>query len=257
MDGRYCEALWDCGVPTTSSIRFNIFLRTLKDIKDELRPLGDLITNILIPAIVSFRVSDIDRKLFSLPVRLGGMGIEQISSVAEEEYARSKQITAPFAAIIALRGNCLPTSEDLEKAKSEALKQKSESLKARSSQLDETLPSDVQRNLTQACEHGASSWLSALPLEKHNFSLNKLNSETPSPWDTIKTSTICLRIVFAALNSMSLTQWTAREGASSMQDMTIFGTSKHLYSLRSVMTLNLSLVCNLSQSSFFLLVMPK
>ena len=153
--------------------KFRYFLRTLKDIKEELRPLDDLITNTLIPAIVGFRVSDIDRELFSLPVRLGGMGIEQISSVADEEYARSKQITAPLAAIIALQGNCLPNPEDVEKAKSEALKQKSESLKTRSSQLDETLPGDVQRNLTQAREHGASNWLSALPLEKHNFSLNK------------------------------------------------------------------------------------
>ena len=97
---------------TGSNISSDIFLE-LKDIKDDLRPLDDLITNTLIPAIVGFRVSDIDLELFSLPVRLGGMGIEQISSGAEEEYASSKQITAPLAAIIALQGNCLLNPETL------------------------------------------------------------------------------------------------------------------------------------------------
>ena len=109
--------------------KFRYFLRTLEDIKDELRPLDDLITNTLIPAIVGFQVSDMDRELFSLPVRLGGMGIEQISYIADEEYARSKQITAPLAALIVIQGNSLPNPEDIQSAKSEALKQKSESLK--------------------------------------------------------------------------------------------------------------------------------
>ena len=130
--------------------KFRYFLRTLKDIKDELRPLDDLITNTLIPAFVGFQLSDMDRELFSLPVRLGGMGIEQISSIADEEYARSKQIAALLDAIIAIQGNFLSNPEDIQSAKSEALKQKSESLKVRSAQLDEALPNDVQRNLIQA-----------------------------------------------------------------------------------------------------------
>ena len=153
--------------------KFRYFLRTLHDIKEELRPLDEVITNQLIPAIIGSQVSETERELISLPVRLGGMGIESISSVADEEYFRSKQITAPLAAIIALQGNSLPDPEEVNQKKKEALKQKSEHLNQKSELIDQSLSADVQRNLLQAREQGASSWLSALPLEKHGFALNK------------------------------------------------------------------------------------
>ena len=88
--------------------KFRYFLRTLHDIKEELRPLNEVISNQLFPLSFGSQVSETNQELISLPVRLGGMGIESISSVADEEYSRSKQIAAPLAAIIALEGNSLP-----------------------------------------------------------------------------------------------------------------------------------------------------
>ena len=46
-----------------------------------------------------------------LPVRSGGLGIDIVSDNANVEFDRSKTITAPLAAIIALQGNNLPDSE--------------------------------------------------------------------------------------------------------------------------------------------------
>ena len=71
--------------------KFNYFLRTLNDIKEE--PLDDVITSKLIPSIVGSHLSEVERGLVSLPVRLGDMGIESPSSIASDEYSRSKQMT--------------------------------------------------------------------------------------------------------------------------------------------------------------------
>ena len=40
-------------------------------------------------------------------------------------------------------------------------------------QTDAKLPKDIKRNIDQAREPGTSNWLSALPLAKHNFNMNK------------------------------------------------------------------------------------
>ena len=101
------------------------------------------------------------------------MGIESPSLVSEDEYWRSKQITGPLATIIALQGNSLPNDNEVNQLKKEVIKVKTEALKQKSDIIDQSVPRDVHRNLLQAREQGASSWLSALPLEKHGFVLNK------------------------------------------------------------------------------------
>ena len=153
--------------------KFRYFLRTIADIREELKPLDELITSKLIPSIIGSQLGEIERDIISLPVRYGGMGIESPSSVSDDEYSRSKQITGPLAAIIVLQGNSLPNTDEVQHMQKEALNQKSETLKQKSYLIDQSVPSDVHRNLLQAREQGASSWLNALPLEKHVFLLNK------------------------------------------------------------------------------------
>ncbi len=65
--------------------KFHYFLRILDDIEEELRPLDEVITSKLIPSIVGSQLSKVERNLVSLPVQLGGMGIESPSSIASDE----------------------------------------------------------------------------------------------------------------------------------------------------------------------------
>ena len=136
--------------------KFRYFLRTIADIREELKPLDELITNKLIPSIIGSQLSEMERDLVSLPVRRGGMGIESPSSVSDDEYSWSKQITGPLAAIIALQGNSLPNADEVHQKKKEALSQKSETFKQKSQLIDTSVPADVHQNLLQACELGAS-----------------------------------------------------------------------------------------------------
>ena len=70
-----------------------------------------------IPSIIGSQLGVIERDVISLPVRHGGLGIESPSSVSDDEYSRSKQITGPLAAIIALQGNSLPNTEEVNQMK--------------------------------------------------------------------------------------------------------------------------------------------
>ena len=66
--------------------KFRYFLRTIADIREELKPLDLLITSKLIPSIIGSQLGEIEREVLSLLVRHGGLGIETSSSVSDDEY---------------------------------------------------------------------------------------------------------------------------------------------------------------------------
>ena len=64
------------------------------------KPLEDCIRNTLIPAIIGRPISDLERRILSLPVRFGGLGISDPSENADREYAASKRITKNLSDLI-------------------------------------------------------------------------------------------------------------------------------------------------------------
>ena len=80
----------------TAGFRHKItyFMRTIPDLEDVLKPLDDLIDNAFIPAITEGQtLSQDERKLFSLPVKLGGMGIPIFSEICKQEFENSLKAT--------------------------------------------------------------------------------------------------------------------------------------------------------------------
>ena len=74
----------------------DLFLRTLPSISDILQPLETTILKEFIPAIAGKSISDLERDLFSLPVRMGGLGLCDPSSIADFEFEASVSITSPL-----------------------------------------------------------------------------------------------------------------------------------------------------------------
>jgi len=66
------------------------FLRTIPDVSDLLEPLEATITGEFIPAITGRSVGELESKLFSLPVRLGGLDLPSPSEVAGFEFNASE-----------------------------------------------------------------------------------------------------------------------------------------------------------------------
>lgn len=157
--------------------KFDYFLRTIPNISGHLQPVEDVIKNKLIPALCENRsCNDDERRLLSLPVKLGGLGIVDITTISDIEYQISQNTTSNMTEQI-LKQNELITSDCFSQDTSTL---SSNDLFSKKTHFDDLLQelrenmSDIQRKANDiACSNGSSTWLSTLPLKEHNFSLTK------------------------------------------------------------------------------------
>ena len=69
-------------------------MRTIQNLSHVLKPLDDYIDQHFIPSITEGRgVSEDERKLLSLPARLGGLGIPIYTEICEREFNNSLKAT--------------------------------------------------------------------------------------------------------------------------------------------------------------------
>ena len=72
------------------SHRWTYVQRTIPNIDHLFTPLEDAIKDKLIPAIIGRQISDVERKIVALPVRMGGMGIRDPTKSSDEFTALTK-----------------------------------------------------------------------------------------------------------------------------------------------------------------------
>ena len=160
---------------THSTIGRWIFsLRSTQFSCDTLQPLESSIQNKLIPAILDRAPSNaLERKLLSLPARLGGLGIVEPNSLASE-FTNSQTITSPLVQkILQQRSDLEDTLHQQAQLKLSIHKQKQERQRTAANQIESQLSDPMKRSVTLAREKGASSWLTVIPLEEHGYSLHK------------------------------------------------------------------------------------
>ena len=80
--------------------KFTYYVLTIPNIAHLLKPIEDIIASDLLPQILGFEVSLLDREIFALPTRLGGLGIQITTTEADSEYNASRTLSAPLAALI-------------------------------------------------------------------------------------------------------------------------------------------------------------
>ena len=157
------------------SQRWKFLQRTVNGIGHLFQPLEDTIRKTLIPALCGRDVSDVERRIFALPYRCGGMGILNPMKTAQLEFDTSKRITADLSDIILRQDLSLAALDrgKIAECKSEMKRLKGEALKQECLLLHEGLDPKVSRLLKAAQETGASSWLAALPIQRLGYVLNK------------------------------------------------------------------------------------
>ena len=155
--------------------KMTYFIRTIPSLTDILKPLDECINNKFIPAITEGHVlSEADRKLLSLPVRFGGLGIPIYQDLCAKEYDNSRKATQSLTPRIVAqeheynldRNRERQIEREIKEAREAGHKEKLDSLRA--SMTDEQKPAN---DLAQM--KGASAWLTSLPLKEEGFSLNK------------------------------------------------------------------------------------
>ena len=74
--------------------------RTIEGISELFKPLEDAISQSLIPAILGREVSALERDMLALPLRYGGLGIQNPEKTSAREYIALKKITKQLTALI-------------------------------------------------------------------------------------------------------------------------------------------------------------
>ena len=74
--------------------------RTVEGISSLFTPLEDAIRSSLIPAILGHGINDDERNILALPLRYGGIGIQNPTTTADREYAASIKITEQLTELI-------------------------------------------------------------------------------------------------------------------------------------------------------------
>lgn len=153
--------------------RYTYFLRTISGINEVIKPLDDIITNDFIPTLFGSSISSEERELLAFPIKEGGLGMRVWHEQAEECYIASKHITSPLQTQINHQNMQLPLIENVRKAKEEGISIMREKARSKINTIVEKQNNDTKRNLEQLAGTGASSWLSAIPLQDQGFNLNK------------------------------------------------------------------------------------
>ena len=148
-------------------------MRTIPGMDAYLMRIDDVISNTLLPSIFDAIITEEDRRLFSLPTRLGGLSIPILSEIASNHFEASKIVTAPLVTVMVNQTDQLPNAADVKKAKSKVSSELNSIYERKSKEIDDSLPPNVLRSVIEAREKGASSWLSVLPLSEFGFDLNK------------------------------------------------------------------------------------
>ncbi len=157
------------------SCRWTYLQRTMPNISTLFEPLEMALRDDLIPSLIGRPVSDIERRILALPFRYGGLGIRNPVKTADEEFHASTVITQQLTEML-LAQNQDVRQIDKEKVRDSKLRistLKKETLESELNELMEILSDDQNRYITAAREKGASSWLSALPIQSLGYALNK------------------------------------------------------------------------------------
>ena len=157
------------------SHRWTYIQRTVPDIAPLFEPLEKAIRGKLIPAIVGRSISDMERKIFALPVRLGGMGIYDPTTTADAEFMASSRITRNLTDIIHRQEKDLQ-NYDKEGVSTTIKEIKAEKVEGQLQQLNEVLEltdGKTTRILQLLQEKSAGLWLTARPIKSLDYDMNK------------------------------------------------------------------------------------
>ena len=153
--------------------KFSYFMRTIPGVEKFLLPLDEKIDNTFLPSVLNETITEKEREVYSLPVRLGGLGIPIISEKAKNELAASLEITAPLTDIIISQENKLPDAVSVNLIRANVDKRNKELLASKVNHIEDTSTPEINRAIDQASEKGVSSWLNVIPLEENGFNLTK------------------------------------------------------------------------------------
>ena len=153
--------------------KFTYSMRTIPNISQNLIRLDKAVDD-FVKHLLDFDFNDIQRKLLSQPAKFGGLGIKIPSEEADDQFRNSMFVTEPLKDLVVnqMIDGCVD-DKNIRERKNQVKVKNLEKVSSKYSAIKEQLTTEKQRILECVTEKGASNWLTALPLKKYNFHLNK------------------------------------------------------------------------------------
>ena len=153
--------------------KWQYLMRTVCDVGEMFQVLENRIANNFIPTLTGREpCSNEERLLLSLPTRHSGLNLPNPVDLAKIQQDASLKVTEPLKKMIISQTTSYERLQ-VHEIKAELRRQKNEYHQQLASDVRKTLSPLKQRIMDLLKEKGSSSWLSALPLKDHGFSLNK------------------------------------------------------------------------------------
>jgi hypothetical protein len=145
-------------------------------IEPQLQPLENVIRERFLPALFRREVSALEREIFSLPARMGGMGIFNPTEESTLAFSNSMLVSGPLVRLLLRQESDLDPGELSEEVK--ILRAQIDCTledihKAKFNKLNTSAPREMQNLLRHARAKGASSWVTAAPSIDHGTVLSK------------------------------------------------------------------------------------
>ena len=168
------QAAYSCYVKGFTH-KFTYFMRIIPDISTLLLPLDDAVDEFIKILFNNYEFSAVERKLWSLPVRMGGMGLVIPSKMSDDQYSNSREINVLLTEKVQNQQVIFEDIQsDVRKAKEGVKKQKERKNNDLLVEITSELGSDEKAKVLEAIqEKGASSWLNAMPIKSQGYALDK------------------------------------------------------------------------------------
>ena len=155
--------------------KMTYYIRTISNLSTILEPLDETVTKEFIPAITDgHHCSEDERRLLSLPVRLGGLGLPIFSELCDREYENSLKATKQLAVRIQAQNSAYEIDVDRQKEIESQIKRDRREYEEKTiEELKKKMSKESLRANELAQMKGASAWLNAIPLEAEGYVLNK------------------------------------------------------------------------------------
>ena len=155
--------------------KMTYYMRTIPNLSTEMKPLDETVDHEFIPAITEgHHCSQDERRLLSLPVRLGGLGIPIFSELCEREFQNSARATKQLSQKI--QDQVSEFDIDLQKEK-----ETHNIIKKERKDFEESVLEDLRKRMNKEMLRAndlaqmkiTSAWLNALPLKDEGYTTCK------------------------------------------------------------------------------------
>ena len=140
-----------------------------------LKPLEEAISQVLIPALTMQPApSKMTRDVLALPACLGGMGLVNPVHWSKQQHVTSATACRPLTEMIFQQGGDVSRATEEQRDIKKRLHQHHRAKKKEDADaIISILPQSQRKNVQLAQEKGASSWLTAIPIQRLGFTLHK------------------------------------------------------------------------------------